>query len=57
MSKHDNEDLLKEFDELVSNGRMHLNLAAGMTIDDMTDEERLEIMNYVKEIEQRKANK
>ena len=49
MSKHDDkEKLLQKFDELISSSRLHLNLAEGTTIDDISDEDKITI---VKEIE------
>jgi hypothetical protein len=49
MSKHDDkEKLVQKFDELISSSRLHLNLAEGTTIDDISDEDKITI---VKEIE------
>ena len=49
MSKHDDkEKQLQKFDELISSSRLHLNLAEGTTIDDISDEDKITI---VKEIE------
>jgi hypothetical protein len=46
MSKHDDkEKLLQKFDELISSSRLHLNLAEGTTIDDISDEDKITIDN------------
>lgn len=45
MSKHDDkEKLLQKFDELISSSRLHLNLAEGTTIDDISDEDKITIV-------------
>lgn len=50
------EKTLKEFDELVSSGRLHLNFGYSSndtTIEDLTDEDKLNLMKYINEIEKR----
>lgn len=48
MSDNTNE-LLKEFDELVSSG-MHINFADGVTLETMPIEDKIRIVEYVREL-------
>ncbi len=52
------EKILKEFDQLISSGRMHLNFgydSNDTTIEDPTDEDKLNLMKYINEIENRES--
>ena len=58
MSKHDDkEKLLQKFDELISSSRLHLNLAEGTTIDDLTDEDKISVVKQIEEFSKKRGEK
>lgn len=44
-------DLVSKFDEMVSSGRIHLNLVKGLTVSDLSDDDKIQLMNVLDEIE------
>ena len=58
MSKHDDkEKLLQKFDELISSSRLHLNLAEGTTIDDISDEDKITIVKEIEKFREKQGEK
>mgnify|MGYP000939240367 CR=1 FL=1 len=47
LTYNSDEKLMNEFDELVSSGRMHLNFADGTSLEDLTDDEKINVMKIL----------
>ena len=45
------EDLVKEFDELVANGKLRIDLVKGISLSDLSEEDKISLMHSLKELE------